>query len=414
MNINSSLDFLFRHEYANLVSALTNKFSSAQIDVIEDAVQDALLKASQVWAYKEIPQNPSGWLYRAAYNKLIDHFRRNKFTGEESIENLIVNSAVEIDEAEISSGISDNLVRMIFACAHPALKETEQIMLSLKLLIGLNVNEIAAAMLKNYDGVKKAITRAKTKFKNEVGRLEVPPETELHPRLEVVLKVLYLVFNEGYKSTGGEQLIKKDICAEAIRLAFVLYEHEDCSTPDLKALMALMYLKSARFDARINDNGELVTMEFQNRHLWNREHIASGLKYLNESAYGKHISRYHLEAGIESEYMISESYEKINWKQILMLYNMLLDLQENPVVKLNRIVVLEKIEGAEEAMTELKQLEESKDIVDNYLFHAIKADLQFKLNDPDCAKESLIKAADLTDNEIEKRFLQKKLNEIET
>ena len=155
-------------------------------------------------------------------------------------------------------------------------------------------------------------------------------------------------------------------------------------------------------------------MEFQNRHLWNREHIASGLKYLNESAYGKHISRYHLEAGIESEYMISESYEKINWKQILMLYNMLLDLQENPVVKLNRIVVLEKIEGAEEAMTELKQLEESKDIVDNYLFHAIKADLQFKLNDPDCAKESLIKAADLTDNEIEKRFLQKKLNEIET
>jgi RNA polymerase sigma-70 factor (ECF subfamily) len=301
---------------------------------------------------------------------------------------------------------------MIFACAHPALSETEQIMLSLKLLIGLNINEIAAAMLKNYEGVKKAITRAKKKFKNEVGRLEVPPENELNSRLEVVLKVLYLVFNEGYKSTGGVKLIKKDICAEAIRLAFILYEHQHCGTTELKALIALMYFKSARFDARINDAGELVTMEFQDRDLWNREHIAIGLKYLNESAYGKHVSRYHIEAGIESEYMISESYEKINWRQILALYNMLLNIQANPVVKLNRIVVLEKVKGTKSAMSELALLETRKDMVDNYLLYAIKGDLLLKSGDSDGAHSAFTRAMQLTDNEIEKKFLNNKLNQI--
>jgi RNA polymerase sigma factor (sigma-70 family) len=412
VNINAEIEHFFRHEYGKVVSALTSKYSAGLIDFIEDSVQEALLKATQLWAYKSIPDNPSGWLFRVANNHLIDQLRRNKKTITiEGYEKTILDKQ-NINDESLTSGIDDELLKMIFACAHPKLSQSEQIMLCLKLICGFSVKEISNALIKKEEAVKKAITRAKTKFKTEIGRPQVPPRNELMSRLNVVLKVIYLMFNEGYKATEGKQLIKGDISKEAIRLAKIINEHESCNTPELNALLSLMYFNSARFEARINESGELVTLEKQNRKLWNKELIELGIHYLTAASYGVYISKYHLEAGIASEYSTASKYEDTNWELILTLYEMLLKVDRNPFVELNRIVVFEKVSGAEKALLELKQIENNPVIQKSYLYYSIKADLKISLGDDKNASELLEKAISLTSNSIENKFLVTKLNSI--
>ncbi len=411
-NKHSAIEHLFRHEYGKVVSTLTNKYSSGLIDLIEDSVQEALLKATQLWPYKSIPENPSGWLYRVANNYLIDQLRRNKkIVTIENYEKIILDSVI-IDDESLTSGIEDELLKMIFACAHPKLSQTEQIMLCLKLICGFSLKEISNALLKKEETVKKAITRAKKKFKSEIGKPEVPVRAELRNRLGVVLKVIYLLFNEGYKATHGEHLIKQDICEEAIRLAKIINDHDNCKAPELSALLALMYFNSARFSARTNDKGDLITLEYQNRTLWDKGSIELGIKYLSDASYGVNLSQYHIEAGIASEYVTSLSYEEINWELILTLYDMLLRIDRNPFVGLNRIVVFEKVNGPEQAMTELKTIENIPELQKSHLYYSIKADLLAKLNDITRAKKLLEKARVLTTNITEKKFLENKINSL--
>jgi len=414
LDSNKKLDHLFRHEYGKVVSALTNKYSTKLIDHIEDAVQEALLKAALLWAYKDIPDNPSGWLYRVANNYLIDQLRRSSKSNELIESDKFIFNQNEIDDESITSGIKDDILKMIFAIAHPALSSTEQIMLCLKLINGFSLKEISNALIKKEETVKKAITRAKAKFRRDIGKIEVPPRTELKNRLDVAIRVLYLMFNEGYKATEGEQLIKQDLCMESIRLAEIINEHEYCKAPELSALLALMYYNSARFSARINDEGELVTLENQNRNLWNKEYIIKGTKYITEASYGAYISKYHIEAGIASEYTSAPSFAETNWELILTLYDMLLKVETNPFAALNRIVVLEKVKGTKVALAELENIEHIDQMQKNHLFYSIKADLKTNIGEMKESEELLKKAISFTSNSMEKKFLESKLTSLNT
>ncbi len=412
MEINNSIDHLFRYEYGKIVSLLTAKFSSNRIELIEDAVQEALLKAMRIWAYKEIPQNPTGWLYKTAKNYLIDQLRRENKSVDIETSTKKMLSEIDLKDEDILSSLSDDQLKIMFACCHPSLNPGEQIMLSLKLIGGLGLSEIANALMKKEDAVKKAITRAKQKFKNKVGKLIIPEGKELLNRLEVVLKVIYLIFNEGYKATDGESLIKRDICDEAIRMALILHSNEMCDTPELNALLALMFFNISRFDARLDESGNLVTLDKQNRALWNRDYIEQGLQFLNRSSRGTNISEYHIEAVIASIHSTSKSFEQTNWEAIVKLYDLLIEINPSPIIKLNRLVVVEKVNGAEEALKQILELEKNGEFSNNYLFYAIQADIQKSLGNFKLSKNLLEKAIELNDNTIEKTFLISKLKSL--
>ena len=266
--------------------------------------------------------------------------------------------------------------------------------------------------MKKEEAVKKAITRAKQKFKEKVGELAIPEGRELFDRLEAVLKVIYLIFNEGYKATEGETLIKKDICDEAIRMALILHNNDICDTAELNALLALMFFNASRFDARLDENGNLLTLDKQNYSLWKQDYIEQGLQFLNNSSRGTSISEYHIEAVIASIYSTSNSFEETNWEAILRLYNVLLDINPSPIIKLNRLVVLEKVNGTNEALSQITELEKDGEISNNYLLYTIKADFQKTLGNINEARELLKKAIELNDNSIEKNFLINKLESI--
>ena len=405
-NLNSSIDHLFRHEYAKIVSYLTAKFGAAQIDFIEDAVQDALYKAMQLWSYQDMPPAPGKWLYQTAHNGLIDKLRRN--AKSVTYEPATMNNATEATELPEDGILKDEELRMIFACCHPSMKEQEQIMLSLKLLCGFSNLEIARALFKSPDAVKKALTRAKQKFKSEVGHLEIPSKVDLKERMSVVLKVLYLLFNNGYTAYDGKEVLKKDVCEEAIRLTGLLYEHAISNTPETSALLSLMCFNFSRFNAREDAEGNLLTLEQQNWEAWDQALIGLGLRFLEESAVGENISKYHFEAAIAYEYACSKSFESIKWHSILNLYDILSSYYYSPNIALNRLVVFEKVKSAKAALTELNKLSE-KSLLSNHLYYAIKGDFEKKLGLTVYA-QTLKKAIELTANQKEKAFLREKMN----
>ena len=403
------VDHFFRHEYGRLVSSLTRKFSTDLIDLIEDAVQEALLKASGQWAFQKLPDNPFGWLFQVAQNYIIDQFRKNH--QYEAYRGFVL-SEVEGHAADVLNeveAIQDDLLKMIFACCHPAISETDQIILSLKLLCGLSVHEIARGLLKGQEAVKKSLTRAKKRFKSSIDGLQIPQVTQLEQRLEVVMKVLYLMFSEGYTATEGDRLLRKDICAEAIRLGTILFENELLQVPSLAALLSLMHFKSARFESRIDKNGNLLILEDQDRSHWEKRHIVEGFDYLMQSKSGEVVSRYHLEAGIESYYISAASYQETDWNAILELYNYLLKINPSPAVQLNRLVVLAEVKGCAEVLPQLVDLENDPHMAKNHLLYAIKADLLIKAGDFKSAVPLLKKSMTFTQNNIEKKFLSQKL-----
>lgn len=405
--VNQKLDHLFRHEYGKLVSMFTNKYSPDLIDTIEDAVQEALFKAAKQWSFQSMPDNPSAWLYRVVNNQMIDYLRKENRSV--SYEQAGTNDPVAEERAELPEEkvIVDDQLRMIFACCHPTMKPSEQLMLSLKLLCGLSVKEIARAFLKHEEATKRAITRAKVKFREEVGELKVPEGGELEERLEAVLQVIYLLFNEGYKATEGSQLMKQELCEEAIRLAFLLTNEPSCDKGELKALISMMLFKAARFPARTDESGNLLTLENQDRSKYDEDHIKWGWQFLHDSSKFSGSSVYQLEAAISCYYTTAETYEKTNWKAILSLYDTLVKLKPVPVVQMSRVLVLSKVKGAELALKEMAGLEEV--IEGNQSFLALKADLYAETGNWSDARAHLQKAIGQALNIAERRFLEKKL-----
>lgn len=406
--VNDTLDHLFRHEYGKLVALLTNRYSSRLIDKVEDAVQEALYKAAKVWSFQSMPDNPSAWLYRVANNQLIDFLRKDKrSTDWEDHEAKIIEEEITELVLPEEKVIVDDQLRMIFACCHPAMKPTEQLMLSLKLLCGLSIKEIARALLKNEEATKKAITRAKKKFKEEVGELSVPDHDEIESRLTEVLQVIYLLFNEGYKATEGDKLIRTELSEEAIRLGFLLTNEPSCDKGELKGLISMMLFKAARFPARMDEEGNLLTLEFQDRKLYDEEYIKWGWDFLRQASKFENTSAYQLEAAISAYYTIAKDYGSTNWKTILGLYNSLVKIKPIPVVQMSRVVVLSKVEGPAKAMSFMESIE--SEIKGNQSFNALKADLYAELENWPQARVYLQKAISQAQNITERRFLEQKL-----
>ncbi|SNY95179.1 RNA polymerase sigma factor [Flagellimonas pacifica] len=409
-NLNNTVDHLFRNEYGKIVAALTNKFGVSNLEKIEDATQDTFVKAMQVWAFKAIPDNPTAWLYRVANNALIDVLRRAK-----KMDYLEHRPLKEDDEDSSTEGISlensisDSQLKMIFACCHPSLSEEYQLILSLKLIGGFSNKELADALLKKEETVAKSFTRAKKKFREEVQLLKIPVQMGLQSRLFIVLRVIYLLFSEGYSATTGSQLLKKDICYEALRLALLLRDNKYCRHPNLEALIALMCFHASRFDARLDEERELVTLEYQDRSRYNKELIKIGIHHLESSGTEDKLpSSYHLEAARSFYHCQAKTFQKTDWKSILYLYDLQLKQQYSFILALNRIVPFAKINGAEKGLLELNTLEKKTDFSKSGLFYAIKAELLLEIKHVDYYT-TLKKAIEHTDNELVKRHLQKKL-----
>jgi RNA polymerase sigma-70 factor (ECF subfamily) len=300
---------------------------------------------------------------------------------------------------------------MIFACCHPLLSQEYQIILSLKLIGGFSNKELAEALLKKEEAVAKSFTRAKKKFREEVQFLKIPVQMGLQSSLFQVLRVIYLMFSEGYAATSGSQIIKRDICYEALRLALLLQENKYCKHPNLNALIALMCFHASRFDARLDEAGELVTLEQHDRSKYNQELISIGVHHLeNAGTLDRTPSEYHLEAARSYYHSKAKSFAQTDWKNILYLYDVHLKLYYSPMVALNRIIPFAKVYGPKDGLVELELLGQRANLGNQGLYHAIRAELQSELNQPEKQQSALKKAIALTENELVKKHYRRKMN----
>lgn len=400
---------LFRTEYRKIVAVLTKLFGIEHIEIAEDMVSDTFLLAAETWGLKGLPQNPTAWLYTVAKNKALDFIRRNKiFTDKVAVALTKEDtSAPEIDIDLSNENINDSQLQMMFAICHPSIPAEAQIGLSLSLLCGFGVDEIADAFLSNKETIYKRLSRAKQKLREEQIRIELPPKGEISRRLQSVLKTIYLLFSEGYYSTSQNTTLRKELCVEAMRLNLMLVDHKQTNTPDANALLSLMCFHSSRFEARTNENGELVLYEDQDEKLWNQELIDKGTYYLYMATKDKAISKYHIEAAIAYWHTHkNDTHEK--WESILQLYNKLLLMEYSPVAALNRTYALSKANGKEEAIVEAEKL----NLVNDHLYHSLLANLYTDVNN-EKVLHHLKSALSLAKSDADKKLIARRIENFE-
>lgn len=398
-----------------MVSALTRVFGTHNLDLAEDVVQDTLLQALRRWPFDGVPSNPAGWLYRAAKHKAIDAIRRQiAFRRFEPELAQRVQSAAAVDhifsDLFTSQEIEDDTLRMMFTCCHPALPLESQITLTLKILCGFSSAEIARALLTRRVAIEKRLYRAKWKMREANIAFEVPTGSELSARLRSVVSVLYLMFNEGYNSSFAKHPIRKDVCLEAMRLTKLLSEHDAGRHPMADALMALMCLHVARFDARLDDDGNLLTLRYQDRRRWNRELLSEGFRYLERSASGGVVSHVHLEAGIAAVHCVAESYERTDWDSIVRLYDSLMAIDPSPVVGLNRAIAIAQRDGPGAGLDAMQAIPRREALEHYHLFPAALGELHQGLGKLDEAKRFFQRACALTSSQAEQQLLRRKLS----
>jgi len=408
------VDHFFRHESGRVISLLVKYFGTAHLEKVEDAVQDAMIKAMSVWAYKEVPENPSAWIFRVAKNSLLDQMRRShNFHEKEASIIAEIETVSTPQEPQLNDQLNDGLLKMLFACCHASIPVESQIILSLKVLCGFSNKEIAKALLKNEAAIAKSYTRARAKLQDNVKELEVPSGGDaLHNSLQTVLKTIYLLYNEGYNAAHGELLIKKEVCAEAMRLALLLLENPNLSKTDVHALMALMCFQASRFDARVSIEGEMINLKSQDRTLWDKELIETGRYHLEVASDLKNFSEYMIQASIAACHCYAPSFDETNWERILMLYDALIAINPSKIIRLNRIVALAKAKNAKLALDEIDKLEEEASLFNYYLLHAIKAQLLLELDQEDRALKHYQNALRLTQNQPEQQYLKRQIAEL--
>ena len=407
------VDHLFRHQAGRLVSTLTRIFGPRQVELAEEVVQEALVKALELWPFEGIPANPGGWLMQVARNRALDAVRR---------ESLLLGKLPEIERSFRSSSpladaderaFEDDQLSMIFLCCHPALTRETRIALTLKTVGGFSVAEIARAFLTQAATVAQRIVRAKRQIRDESLRFEMPVGSDLAERLESVLDVLHLMFNEGYAAHSGEDLIRADLCDEAIRLARLVIEHAECDSPEVHALLALMLLQHARQPARTDAAGELWVLSEQDRSLWNQRMIRQGLVRLGRSAAGSTVSVFHLQAGIAAAHAVSPTYADTDWAHIADLYDQLYDIDPTPVVALNRAVARSRHLGPLAGIEDLQRIESHPALSRYHLLHAVLAELWREAGDPDKAAAYYRAALQCECSEPERRLLTTRLEHID-
>ena len=405
-SVRDSIDHLFRHQAGQMVSVLARKFGVANIELIEDAVQDAMIAAMKNWPYAGVPENRSAWLIQVAKNRVIDHLRRenkNHYIDDESDEIEDVNEIT----ARFAGELNEDQIRMIFACCHPVIPPDSQVALTLKIVGGFGVGEIARAYLAKDETVAKMLTRAKQKLRTV--ELEIPAHKELSTRLDSVLRVIYLMFNEGYSASEGSNLIRRDMCFEAIRLGGILVDHPLTSMPKVHAVMALFLFQAARLPTRTDSQGDLLLLVDQQRSKWDRRLLNLGLDHFSRSAAGDEFTDYHIEAEIASIHALAPDFESTNWSRILDCYDLLQERRFSPIVGLNRIVAVGNMHGAETALNELKLLGENYMMTSFNLFHITRGHFLSAAGKRSEAIGAYQRAGALTRNESVSRFIGRKI-----
>jgi RNA polymerase sigma factor (sigma-70 family) len=403
------MDHFFRHEAGRIVSLLTKIFGVRNLQLAEDMVQETLIQAFNLWSFGNIPENPSAWVMAVAKRKVLNVLKRDRFlethAGEIAYE---MPTPEEVDDLFREDQVGDSLLRMIFVCCHPSLPTESRLALTLKLLCGFGTKEIANATLSSEAAVEKRLLRSKAEFRRRNLPLEIPAGESLGERIKSVNICIYLLFNEGYNSSHPDFLIRKDLCAEAMRLCGLIIDGFP-EQRDSLALMSLMCFHAARFDSRLDDKGALVIFDRQDRSLWNRNLINAGHHYLSEAAQGDWISEYHLEAGIAAEHCMAADFQSTRWEAIDRYYAVLGEMKDNPIIGLNRAIILSRTQGPLKAIEMLESLKDRPKLETYYLFHATLGELHRQVGDAERARGHFSMAIGLTTSKTEVNFLKEKL-----
>ena len=399
---------LFRMEYRKIVAVLSKRFGFEQIEIAEDIASDTFLTATQTWGMNGLPENPVAWLYSVAKNKARNHLQRNTVFEHKIAPELKINAASSLEpDIDLSpKNIIDSQLQMMFAICHPAISPEAQIGLSLRILCGFGIEEIADAFLTNKETINKRLFRAKEKLRAEKMDISLPAASDMESRLEAVLATIYLLFNEGYYSVSQNKTLQKELCFEAMRLCKMLVENEATNTTSANAFLALMCFHVSRFEARFTKSGETVLYDEQDTSLWNPELISQGGYYLNRSAIGDRITQYHLEAGI-AYWNTQKTDTKEKWENVLQLYNRLLQIQYSPMAALNRTYALSKVNGKEEAIIEAEKL----NLVENPFYFGLLGELWLDIDNKKSV-ENFQKALVLAKTETARQVIQSKLTRI--
>jgi RNA polymerase sigma-70 factor (ECF subfamily) len=411
-NPRDTLERVFRQEYGLILSSLIRRAGS--IELAEESLQEAFSAALRTWERQGTPNNPAAWLTKVSQRKLLDALRREKTRSEKQGELEYKAEQFEpepllesLDEWEFS----DERLRLIFTCCHPSLSREAQVGLTLRTLGGLATAEIARAFLVPESTLAQRLVRAKNKIRVARIPYEVPGKDVLPQRLASVQAVIYLIFNEGYAASSGESLIRTDLCSEAIRLGRVLF-HLMPDEPENAGLLALMLLQDSRRNARLSTHGELVTLEDQDRTLWNRAQISEGIQLVESTLSRGRVGVYQLQAAIAAVHAESQTAADTDWRQIVALYSELQKLNDSPVVSLNRAVAIAMTEGFEPGLTLMDALGAKNDLDHYYLFHAARADLLRRLARTEEARKAYTRALALTENRVEQDFVRSRLRDL--
>ena len=405
-------DNLFRLEGARIVASLAAHLGAHRLQLAEDAVQEALVRALQTWPYRGIPENPAAWLTQAAKNLSLDALRREQnWQRKEAQITTEQERWLTRDEPEEENHLTDDTLRMLFVCFHPQLSIEAQLALSLRTVCGLSPAEIGAAFLTSEAAIAKRLVRARQLIRDFALPFAVPEPSDLPARLDGVLDALYLLFNEGYKASSGERLVREDLCHEAIRLGTLLAAHPLTQTPRTFALLALMLLNAARLPARTDDTGNLLRLHEQNRAAWDQSMIQRGIQCLSQAAQGDQISEYHLEAGIAACHSTATNDADTNWPRILALYDQLFTSTASPIAAMNRAVAVSRVKGPQAGMTALDAITDLSKLESYHLFHVIRGTFAAELGNQAAALMHFRQARNLASLPAERDFIARKLRE---
>jgi RNA polymerase sigma-70 factor, ECF subfamily len=410
LKVHTLVDQLFRHHAAAILSSLSRRLGLENLDLAEEVVQDSMLQALRLWPYQGVPQNPRAWLARVAHNKALDLVRRRNVLRHKPLD-IEALAITEDDLARLDEPLGDERLAMIFACNHPALSPESRVALTLNAACGFSVPEIARAFLSLEATIAQRLVRAKRLIREQQIALAMPSPEQLPGRLDSVLQVIYLLFNEGYSAHLGDALIRHELCGEAIWLADCLVRRPETALPKSHALLALMLIQASRLPVRQDEAGDLVLLPDQDRSRWDSRLIHLGLRHLDLASEGGELSVYHLQAGIAAVHAVAPDDATTDWSRLLSLYDLLSATAPSPIVSLNRAVALAMVEGPAAGLAAIDEIDASPELKGYFLLPATRADLLRKLGRLNEAEDAYRSAMNSSCTDPERRFLAQRLAE---